>query len=395
MPRILPLRAVAAALALSCASAPAPAAPPPPRAFAPGFIETVVADGLDSPVSMAIAPDGRIFVCEQGGALRVIKRGTLLPTPFWVAPTQAFMEEGLLGVALDPGFARNGFVYVCYTALEPVRHERIVRLVAEGDEAMAHSEITLLELDAHEAHLHVGGGLRFGRDGMLYVGTGDNDRGELAQSLRSTFGKLLRIRPDGAIPTDNPFMRETEGRHRAIWARGLRNAFTFDVQPGTGRMFVNDVGNSAWEEVNQAAAGANFGWPAFEGPQGGIGFRLPVHAYSHAQGCAITGGAFYSPARPAFPREWVGRYLYADYCRNEIRWLDPENSEAFHAFGVTGVPGPVDLRVGPDGRLYVLVRGNSAPTGGEHSSRGAVLRIAPGKAPAAREKSLGSHPGTH
>jgi glucose/arabinose dehydrogenase len=367
----------AAALALALSAPPAPAAEA--RAFAPGFVETLVAAGLDSPVSMAIAPDGRVFVCEQGGALRVVKRGRLLPRPFWTAPTRAFMEEGLLGVAFDPGFARNGFVYVCYTALEPVRHQRIARLVAEGDTAMAHAEITLLELDENRNHLHLGGGLRFGRDGMLYAGTGDNDLGDPSQSLRSTFGKLLRIRPDGEIPADNPFVREAAGRYRAIWARGLRNVFTFDVQPGTGRLFINDVGGSDWEEVNEGAAGANYGWPAYEGPAGSPGFRLPVHAYRHTDGCAITGGAFYPPAKPVFGSEWVGRYFYADYCRNEIRWIDPGNAEAFHAFGVTGVPGPVDLRVGPDGCLYVLARGNSAPTGGEHSSSGSLLKISRGK----------------
>jgi glucose/arabinose dehydrogenase len=328
---------------------------------------------------MAIAPDGRVFVCEQGGALRVVRRGRLLPRPFWTAPTRAFMEEGLLGVALDPDFARTGFVYVVYTALEPVRHQRIVRLLAQGDTALDHAEVTLFELDENRNHLHVGGALRFGRDGMLYAGTGDNDLGEPSQSLRSTFGKLLRIRPDGEIPSDNPFTHELEGRYRAIWARGLRNAFTLDVDPRSGRIFINDVGGSEWEEVDEGAPGANYGWPAYEGMAGKAGYRLPVHVYNHENGCAITGGAFYAPAHPAFPAEWVGRYLYADYCTSEIRWIDPSNAEAQHLFGVTDVAGPVDLRVGPDGCLYVLARGNTAATGGEHSSSGSLLKISRGK----------------
>jgi glucose/arabinose dehydrogenase len=350
------------------------------RPFAPGFVETVVADSLDSPVSMAIAPDGRVFVCEQAGALRIVRDGRALERPFWSAPTRAFMEEGLLGVAFDPDFARNRFVYVCYTALEPVRHQRVSRLTAAGDVAVAGSEIAILDLDENQGWMHVGGGLRFGRDGMLYVGTGENGEGELSQSLRSTFGKLLRIARDGSIPADNPYAASTTGRWRAIWARGLRNAFTFDVQPGTGRIFINDVGDTTWEEVNDGVAGANYGWPAFEGPAGGAGTRWPVHAYRHDRGCAITGGAFYGPARPAFPREWVGRYFYSDYCRNEIRWLDPGSPENDHVFGVTGVPGPVDLRVGADGCLWVLTRGNSSPTGGPHSSLGSILRISPSRA---------------
>lgn len=349
------------------------------RAIAPGFVETLVTDSLDSPVSMAIAPDGRVFVCEQGGALRVVRGGRLLARPFWTAPTRAFMEEGLLGVVFDPHFARNGFVYVCYTALEPVRHQRVSRLVAAGDRAAPGSETAIADLDENTGYLHVGGGLRFGRDGMLYVGTGENGDGALSQSLRSTFGKLLRFHPDGSIPADNPFAGRTSGRHRAIWAMGLRNAFTFDVQPGTGRIFVNDVGDTTWEEVNEAVAGANYGWPAFEGPAGTANYRRPVHAYRHDRGCAITGGAFYGPARPAFPREWVGRYFYAEYCRNEIRWIAPDSPAEAHVFGTTGVPGPVDLRVGPDGCLWVLARGNSSPSGGPHSSSGSILRIAPAR----------------
>ena len=183
--RIGAIGLLAGLAALALAAAPAPPAPRS-RAFAPGFVETVVAESLDSPVSMAIAPDGRVFVCEQGGALRVIRGGRLLPAPFWTAPTRAFMEEGLLGVAFDPDFARNRFVYVCYTALEPARHQRIARLTASGDAAVRGSEVTLLDLDPNLEYHHVGGGLRFGRDGMLYAGTGENGHGDLSQSLRST-----------------------------------------------------------------------------------------------------------------------------------------------------------------------------------------------------------------
>ncbi len=349
------------------------------RAFAPGFVETRLADSLDSPVSMAIAPDGRVFVCEQGGALRVIRGGRLLARPAWTAPTRAFGEEGLLGIAFDPAFARNGYAYVCYTALEPARHQRVARLTLKGDAVVRGSERALVDLDPNTGYLHVAGGLRFGEDGMLYVSTGENGLGEQSQSLRSTHGKILRFRRDGSIPADDPFYARTIGTRRAIFALGLRNPFTFDVQPGTGRIFANDVGEHAWEEVDDIEAGGNYGWPAFEGDSGGTGYRHPVHVYGHDRGCAITGGAFYNPARPAFPAKWVGVYFYAEYCRSEIRWLDPAAPAQDHLFGTTGVPGPVDLRVGPDGCLYVLTRGNTSPTGGPHSSVGTVLRIAPGR----------------
>jgi glucose/arabinose dehydrogenase len=188
-------------------------------------------------------------------------------------------------------------------------------------------------------------------------------------------GKILRIRTDGSIPPDNPWAGIASGPRRAIWARGLRNAFAFDIDRASGRMFINDVGGALFEEVNEGRPGANYGWPIFEGPSADTAFTAPVHAYGHDQGCAITGGVFYSPKRRAFPREWAGRYLFTEYCRNEIRWIDPAAPAEAHLFGTTRVPGPVDLRVGPDGALYYLVRGNSDPVGGHDTSRGMVVRV--------------------
>lgn len=344
----------------------------------PGFVETVIADSINSPVSMAVAADGRVFVCEQGGRLRVIRRDSLLARPFLSLPVSVGAEEGLLGVALDPGFERNRWVYVCYTAATPARHNRIARYTASGDTALARSATAIFELDDHLDHVHVGGALCFGLDGKLYAGTGENGAGDLSQSLRSTHGKLLRLNRDGTIPTDNPFHRTASGRHRAIWARGLRNAFALDVEPGTGRIFINDVGGDAYEEVNEGRAGANYGWPMVEGPGEKPRLRSPIHAYGHDLGCAITGGAFYCPSNPPnaqFPREWWGRYFYAEYCRNEIRWIDPASPASYAVFGTTVVPGPVDLRVGADGCLYYLARGNSNPVGGDETSRGVVVRV--------------------
>src|SRR5262245_55134638 len=215
-------------LALACAARAAGAAPTtaPAPGLPAGFTETVVADSLDSPVSMAIAPDGRVFVCEQAGRLRVVRDGRLLARPFVTVPTAAVMEEGLLGVAFDPAFARNGRLFVCYTALAPTRHNVIARYVARGDTAAGERTI-VYEFDAHADHVHVGGALRFGLDGMLYASSGESGDGTRSHSLASTAGKLIRIRPDGSIPRDNPFPAETRGRHGAIWARGFRNAFAF------------------------------------------------------------------------------------------------------------------------------------------------------------------------
>jgi glucose/arabinose dehydrogenase len=385
---LAPARGAAARAAPAGASTSAPAPPAVAKATAPapeapGFVETVITRDLNGPVSMAIAPDGRVFVCEQAGHLRVVRDGRLMPRPFVTVATRAQLEEGLLGVALDPAFAANHRIYLVYTAYVPRRHNRVVRFTAAGDTAARGSETPILDLDDHVGQLHVGGAIHFGRDRMLYVGTGDNDDGARSQSLHSSFGKLLRIRPDGRIPRDNPFYEVATGAHRAIWARGLRNVFSFDVEPLTGRIFINDVGGSAYEEIDLGIAGGNYGWPMFEGPGSHEGYRFPIYSYGHDSGCAITGGAFYEPVHPAFPREWVGRYFFADFCAAEIRWIDPARPDSARLFHRTRVPGPVDLRVGPDGALYYLARGNAVPTGGEHVPGGCLVRVAPER-PAAR-----------
>ena len=339
-----------------------------------GFSERVVADSLNSPVSMALAPDGRVFVCEQPGRLRVVRGGRLLARPFVTVPTRAVEEEGLLGAAFDPAFTRTHRVYVLYTALEPTRHNVIAYYRAAGDTA-ADAGTIVYEFDAHAAHQHVGGALRFGRDGMLYASSGECGDGSLSQSLASTAGKLLRMRPDGSIPADNPFPTSTRGRRAAIWARGFRNAFSFDIHPRTGRVFVNDVGGSRYEEVDEVRKGDNLGWPMLEGPGRQPKLVDPLYAYSHEAGCAITGGAFYAPAHPSFPGEWRDGYFFEDYCANEIRWLAPGAPARAVTFGHTRVPGPVDLRVAADGALWYLARGNSVPTGGPGTGGGVVVRI--------------------
>ena len=233
----------------------------------------------------------------------------------------------------------------------------------------------MFEFDTHAAHQHVGGALRFGRDGMLYASSGECGDGTLSHSLASTAGKIVRLRKDGSIPGDNPFPSETRGRHGAIWARGFRNAFAFDVHPRTGRIFVNDVGGSRLEEVNELRRGGDYGWPIAEGLAGTTAMVDPVHVYTHAHGCAITGGAFYAPAQPSLGRHWVDGYFFEDYCANEIRWLSPARPPQVETFGGTRVPGPVDLRVAADGSIWYLARGNSIPTGGAGTAWGMVVRV--------------------
>lgn len=359
-------------------SAPATAGKQLP-AIRTGFSEIIVAEKFDSPVSMAIAPDGRVFVCEQAGPLRVVKQGQLLSRPFVTVHTRAVEEEGLLAVAFDPAFARTRRVYVLYTALEPTRHNVIASYVASGDTAAGEGTI-VYEFDTHSSHQHVGGALRFGRDGMLYASSGECGDGSLSQSLASTAGKILRMRPDGSIPGDNPFPTSTRGRHAAIWARGFRNAFTFDIHPRSGRIYVNDVGGAQYEEVDEVVKGGNFGWPLAEGAVHQKAFVDPVHAYNHGHGCAITGGAWYAMkdetrATGSFGAPWLDGYFFADYCANEVRWLSPRDPTHVVVFGRTRIPGPVDLRVGADGSLWYLARGNSVPTGGPGTAWGSLVRI--------------------
>lgn len=329
-----------------------------------GFADEIVASGIASPTAMAFAPDGRLFVCQQNGQLRVIKNGALLATPFLSVTVNSSGERGLLGVAFDPSFAANGFVYVYYTATSPTIHNRVSRFTANGDVAVAGSETVLMDLETLSATNHNGGAIHFGPDGKLYVAVGENAVGNNAQVLSNRLGKMLRLNADGSIPSDNPFFASASGDNRSIWALGLRNPFTFAFQPGTGRMFINDVGQATWEEIDDGIAGANYGWPLTEGPTTDPRFRAPVYSYSSASGaveCAITGGAFYNPSTPQFPSSYVGKYFFADYCGNWIRALNPATGsvENFAA----GLSSPVDLHVGADGLLYYLMRGSSGVVG--------------------------------
>jgi len=214
-----------------------------------GFSESVVASGISSPTAMDFAPDGRLFVCQQNGQLRVIKNDVLLSTPFLTVTPDSNGERGLLGVAFDPNFAGNHWVYIYYTVPGSPAHNRVSRVTANGDVAVSGSEIVILDLNAlSTASNHNGGAIHFGLDGKLYVAVGENANSANAQTLANLLGKMLRINADGSIPTDNPFYTAATGANRAIWALGLRNPFTFAIQPGTGRMFINDVGESTWEE---------------------------------------------------------------------------------------------------------------------------------------------------
>jgi glucose/arabinose dehydrogenase len=330
-----------------------------------GFTETSVS-GLSNPTAMEIAPDGRIFVCQQGGSLRVIKDGALLSTPFLTVSVDSSGERGMLGIAFDPNFATNNFIYLYYTVSTSPRHNRVSRFTANGDVAVPGSETVLLELNnLTSATNHNGGAIHFGPDGKLYIAVGENATASNSQTLSNMLGKILRINSNGTIPNDNPFFNQATGNNRSIWALGLRNPFTFAFQPGTGRIFINDVGENTWEEINDGIAGSNYGWPNEEGPGGNPIFRSPLFAYQHGlgptTGCAIAGGAFYNPPTVQFPQSFVGKYFFGDLCSGWIRVFDPATATA--GSFASGISTPVDMKVGADGSLYYLARGTSSNTG--------------------------------
>lgn len=329
----------------------------------PGFSDAAVAVGLTRPVAVDVAADGRVFVTEQAGTVRVIKNGALLPAPFVELNVNSTGERGVDGIALDPQFHLNGYVYVYYTAKTPNLHNRVSRFTAAGDVALPGSETVIFDLDRLDpgSSVHNGGALHFGADGKLYVATGENGSGDKAQSLNTTLGKLLRINPDGSIPADNPFFSQTTGNNRAIWALGLRNPYTFDIDRNTGRTFINDVGEATWEEINEATAGDNFGWPREEGPGTNPAFTQPLYAYHHKQGeptgCAIVGGTFYDPpagagSPGAFPAEYSGDYFFADGCDAWIWRLDRETNVASPFASEIG-PG-FSLTTAADGAMYYV-----------------------------------------
>ena len=338
-----------------------------------GFTKTQVVSGLTYPMDMEFAPDGRLFMIEQAGRVRIAKPDGTLTTFLNISTkVDASGERGLQALTFDPGFSTNHYVYLQYTkkaASTTPAHNRIVRVTASGDKVVAGSEKLIFRLNnqaqAHTYTHHMGGAIDFGKDGKLYIATGDNETPTNSQQLTNLFGKLLRINKDGTIPTDNPFYATASGKNRAIWALGLRNPLKFAIQPTTGTTFINDPGEDAWEEINRGAAGANYGWPRYEGPESNPDYRNPVFAYGHGStnttGCAITGGAFYNPTTRQFPKGYVGDYFFADFCGGWIRRLDAATGEV--SGFATGLSMPVALEVSKAGELYYLLRGSSSTPG--------------------------------
>jgi glucose/arabinose dehydrogenase len=333
---------------------------------------TLVANGLTSPVFLTTpAGDDRLFVVEQAGRIRIIEDGQLLPTPFLdLSGLVKFQgEQGLLSMAFHPEYATNGYFYVDYIDLE--NDTRVVRYEVSGDADVANagSARLILRVDQPAAN-HNGGLLTFGPDDMLYIGLGDGGGGgdpfENGQDTSTLLGSLLRIDVDGgdpyAIPADNPFVGEA-GAREEIWAYGLRNPWRYSFDEATGRLYVADVGQNLWEEVNVVdddAAGVNYGWNIMEGlhcydsstcDQDGL--TRPVLEYDHDDGCSVTGGYVYRG--DAVP-EIAGHYFYGDACEGWVRSFALENGAAAREveWPLGNIGGIRSFGVDDDGELYVL-----------------------------------------
>lgn len=348
-----------------------------------GFAETQIAGSLN-PTTMAFAPDGRLFLCEKQGRIRVVKNGAMLGTPLvdFSGAVDSWNERGLGSVCVDPSFASNGWVYVYYTAKSPASHNRVSRFTVSGDTASAGSELVLLDItNLSSIGWHNGGGLRFGKDGKLYISTGENANGANAQNTGNLLGKVLRLNKDGSIPSDNPNYNTYSGSNRAIVAMGLRNPFSIAVQPGTGLLYVNEVGAS-YEEINTYNTGAapvavNYGWPGIDGRRTNqtapSGYRDPTYPYDHGsgEGTALCGGDFYNPASPgadAFPSTYSGRFFFSDY-RGWIKYIDPANPDTRQNFA-TNIARPIDVEVAPDGSLWYIARAGQG--GGSDADNGST-----------------------
>ncbi|MFM9948846.1 MAG: PQQ-dependent sugar dehydrogenase [Saprospiraceae bacterium] len=348
--------------------------------FPTGFAGISVVSNLD-PTAMTLAPNGDIFLAEKNGRVIIIRNGQMLPQPFIELAVDNYNERGLSGIAVHPDYPATPFIYLYYT-VPGANHNRLVRVQAVNDQALPGNIETLLEIDQMPGTIHNGGAMFFGLDGMLYVAVGDGAGFDVAQSLQSLLGKVLRIQPDGVIPADNPFYQQTTGKYRAIWATGLRNPFTFTIQPGIGRMAVGDVGSDQFEEINLIEAGKNYGWPLVEGFwQGGgnppANYEDPLHAYNHNVGCCVAGAAFYNPATAQFPANYNGQLFFGEYCQGKIWHINPATGGAVTEFA-TGLDRPLCLLTHPDGSLYCITRGGlggGSEVDNTSSNEGVLWRI--------------------
>ncbi len=366
----------------------------------PGFAQEVVASGFVAPTDIAFLPDGRVLVAELSGLVKLSGPGGTTTFLDLRPEVNNYGERGLIGIAVDPQFEQNGFVYAYYVyehnATDPTgpKTARLSRFLAIDDTADPASETVLLgavpgdscaavtaDCIPSDFRDHHGGTIRFAADGTIFLSTGDGatvhaitPNALRSQNLDSLAGKILHVDRAGQGLSGNPFWTGSATDNRSkVWAYGLRNAFRFALRPSSGIPYVGDVGWDTTEEIDVARAGANLGWPCFEGTprqpgyetqticqtlyaQGPAAVTAPLVEWPHTVGggCAV-GGTFYTGTQ--FPAEYQGAYFYADYAQGWIRYLKTAADDSL-ASGPTdfaaAADAPVDLEVGPDGSLYYV-----------------------------------------
>ena len=355
--------------------------PPPVQTTGVRLVE--VASGFDSPVYVTSPPgDPRLFVVEQGGRIKIVSGGQVLSAPFLdiAAKVSSGGERGLLSVAFHPDYARNGYFYVDYTDTNGDTRVERYHVGASPNVADLGSAQLVIGIDQPYAN-HNGGLLMFGPDGYLYVGMGDGGSGGdpqgNGQNQAALLGKILRLDVNGgppyAIPPTNPFAGQT-GKRGEIWITGVRNPWRFSFDREARLLYLADVGQNAWEEVNvtpAAQGGLNFGWNLMEGMHcygssgcSQQGLTLPVLEYSHADGCSITGGYVYRGTAIASLR---GHYFYSDYCNGWLRSFRWDGSQAVdrREWDVGGVGNVTSFGEDAARELYLT------------STNGRVYRLAP------------------
>ena len=346
------------------------AAAPPPAGPGPVALEPALGGRrFQRPVELGGYPGGRLFVAEQDGFVLLLDRDgeneqVLLELRGKVR--RSGNEEGLLSVALDPDFTLNHFLYAYYSASDP-RRTVLSRFTVIDDAADPATELVVLEVEQPFSN-HNGGAIRFGPDGMLYLGFGDGGAGGdprgNGQDPSTLLGTIIRIdvREAGgaapyAVPADNPLL-EPPGARPEVWAYGFRNPWRMAFDPATGWLWVGDVGQDRFEEIDIVERGGNYGWNRLEGndcylPRSGCdagGTVAPVASYGHDQGCSVTGGAVYrGDAVPAI----AGWYLYADFCSGRV-WALPADLRSGPVVVVESARSVASFGVDEEGEIYLL-----------------------------------------
>ena len=326
---------------------------------------------FSNPIGVEDPMDGtdRLFIAERAGRIYVIRNDATVTSKTLFLDISALIttqtEGGLLGLAFHPNYENNRFFYVTYTAENP-RREVLARYSADPSNpsvALPGSQLVILEIPKINLH-HNGGRIAFGADGYLYWSLGEDGIAELAQDLTQWNGKLLRIdinNPSGGnnygIPASNPFAGT--GVHREIWAYGFRNPWRFSFDPPTGRIWLGDVGENSWEEINIIRKGRNYGWPRMEGNEcfspstcdtTGLNIVLPLYVYEHFGSASITGGFVYrGPSNPSL----VGKYIYADYVTGEVSALTWNGVNPPTNALLTVEPGIPSFGVDKNGELFI------------------------------------------